>query len=146
MLRLVLDTNILISATIEQAGASSKILNAWKQDQVTLITSPVLISEFKEVLKRPRIRKYQWMSPEEVDSLVDLLTKAATQTSGELLVSVVKADPDDDYVLSAALEGAADFIVTGNIHLLELHPFQGIQILTPAEMLRVLEKSKPRKN
>lgn len=140
MLRLVLDTNILVSATIERAGASSKILQAWQQDKIELITSPVLLVELQGVLKRPRIQKYQWMEKEELAGFVAELYRAAIQTSGQRLIKAVVVDPSDDYVISAAIEGSADYIVTGNIHLLDLNPYQGIEILRPAEMLKVLLK------
>ena len=129
MLKDVLDTNIFVSATIERVGASGRILQAWRQGKLNLISSPVLLAELEEVLKRPRIRKYQWLTSEEVAGLVSLMEKAAIQTSGNKLVSVVKEDPADDYVLSAAMEGSAEYIVTGNMHLLKLNPFQGIKIV-----------------
>jgi putative PIN family toxin of toxin-antitoxin system len=139
MPRIVADTNVLVSATLVKEGASNRILQAWKEGEVELITSPVLLEELEEVLKRPRIRKYQWMTAEEIQGLLQLLNQTTVQTSGRRLVEVIPEDPDDDFVLSAAKEGIAEFIVSGDQHLLSLKEWESIPILTPKAFLEVLE-------
>lgn len=140
MLRVVLDTNVVVSATLVKEGAPNRILEAWKKGEVELITSPVLLEELQEVLKRPRIQKHQWMAPEEVEELYQLLKETTLQTSGQKLVEAVPEDPDDDFVISAALEGKADCIVSGDEHLLGLKNWEGIPILSPREFLELLQQ------
>ncbi|MFQ5870394.1 MAG: putative toxin-antitoxin system toxin component, PIN family [Candidatus Zixiibacteriota bacterium] len=140
MIRFVPDTNVLTSATIVQEGASSQILQAWQRGEVELITSPVLLQELEKTLSRPRIQKYQWMGPEEVLKLLVELKQAAIQASGEQRVYVISEDPDDDFVLSAAVEQKADYIVSGDRHLLTLGSYQDIEIVTPAAFLKILKQ------
>jgi len=64
--------------------------------------------------------------------------QVAVLTPGELAVEAVADDPADDLVLACALEGNADFIISGDKHLLNLRNYQGIQMVTPAEFLESL--------
>jgi len=138
MIRVVLDTNVLASATIVERGASARILQAWFKGEVTLITSPVLLKELHEVLERPRIKKRQWLTSAQVARLLLHLGTRATQASSALLVRGITPDPDDDYVLSAAVEQRADYIVTGDQDLLDLGEYEGILITTPAIFARLV--------
>jgi hypothetical protein len=138
MTRIVLDTNVFISATIVKEGPSGQIVQAWRRGEVEVVTSPVLLEELEEVLTRPRIRKYQWMTAEEVRTLLAELAQATVQASGKRVVQVIEEDPDDDFVLSAAVETNADYIVSGDDHLLALGSYREIKILPPAEFLKYL--------
>jgi len=64
--------------------------------------------------------------------------QVAVLTPGELAVEAVADDPADDLVLACALEGNADFIISGDKHLLNLRNYQGIKMVTPAEFLESL--------
>lgn len=138
MIRVVLDTNVLASATIERKGAPSQIVQAWLHGEIELVTSPVLLQELTELLSRPRIQKYQAMTPQEVSQLLTHISQAAHLTSGKRTVRAILEDPDDDFVLSAALEGQVDYIVSGDRHLLALGNYCGIAIVTPADFVKLL--------
>jgi putative PIN family toxin of toxin-antitoxin system len=133
--RVVLDTNVLVSVTISSTAAPDRIYQSWKRGKFSVCTSPALLEELKEVLSRPEIKNHQWMHPEEVDELISLYRRTAVLGTGEKVVYVIEDDPDDDYVLSAALETDADVIVSGDHHLLELKSFRGIDIRTPSEFI-----------
>ncbi len=139
MRRVVLDTNILVSATIAREGAPARILAAWRDGEVELATSPVLLDELSDVLTRPRIKKHQWMTEQEVAALREELQRCALHGSGERVATVINDDPDDDYVLSAAVETGADYIVSGDPHLLGLSKYAGIEIIRPVDSLDVLD-------
>jgi len=139
MIRLVPDTNLLASATIVKEGAPYQIIRIWLRGEVEFATSPVLLRELKEVLSRPRLQKYQWMKPEELSDLLTQLRQAAIQAPGKRRVKVISEDPDDDFVLNAALEAGADYIVSSDHYLLELGSYQGVKIITPAEFLEILK-------
>ena len=66
------------------------------------------------------------------------LAALAIPTPGELVLRVIADDPDDDHYLSCAIEGEADYIVSGDRHLLEIQEYQGIRILTPRAFLTLL--------
>jgi uncharacterized protein len=140
MTKIVLDTNILVSAIIA-SGYSANILDRVRSGELTLITSSHLLEEFSDVIARPRItRKYPQVA-EKAEDLVDFLrafTELVQGTPGENQVS---RDRDDDYVIACAIEGSADYIISGDPHLLDLKTHGNITILTPREFVeRVLDK------
>ena len=136
MLRVLLDTNVLVSATISPDGPSARMLQAWRDGRIELATLLPLLEEFDDVLSRPRIQRHQWMTADEIDALRTALRCAACMGPGERLVTVIEDEPDDDWVLSAALETEADCTVSGDPHLTDLHQYEGIDILTPAEFVQ----------
>ncbi|MBI1925537.1 PIN domain-containing protein [Candidatus Poribacteria bacterium] len=75
----------------------------------------------------------------EVYEFLEILERTAIKVKGELQLQVIKADPDDDKFIIAAVEGGADYIVSGDSHLKELKEYQGIKIVTPAQFVRILE-------
>jgi len=141
MLRVLLDTNVIVSATISPDGPSARILQVWRDGQIELATSLPLLEEFENVLSRPRIQKHQWMTADEIDALRTALRYAAFVGPGERLVTVIEDDPDDDWILSAALETEADCIVSGDPHLTDLDQYEGVDILMPAEFVERMESS-----
>jgi putative PIN family toxin of toxin-antitoxin system len=139
MIRFAPDTNVVVSATIAREGAPGRVLRAWLDGKVELATSRALLRELERVLQRPRIREYQKLAPDEVSRLVELIAAAAVITPGRRPVRLIHDDPSDDFVLSAALETDADYVVTGDRHLLALGSYRGTRIVQPAEFLMLLE-------
>jgi putative PIN family toxin of toxin-antitoxin system len=137
-MRVVLDTNIIVSATIARHGHADQILRKWHQGKIELIVSPLILDEIEDVLTRPRIVRQQWMTREEVKDLILRLQTAAIMVLDRLDLKVVTDDPDDDKFFAAALEGGAEYIVSGDPHLLEIKEYQSIKILAPAKFLKLL--------
>lgn len=81
------------------------------------------------------------MTRAEVDTLLQNLRNAAVLAPGRERVQVISADPDDDLVVSAALETQAHYIITGDRHLLDLGHYHGIEIITPRAFVHLLQKS-----
>lgn len=138
MIKVVLDTNVITSATILAGGHSSQVLDLWEKGEIEVVLSPPILEEIEDVLNRPRIMKQQWMTREEVQLLVRRLRQSSTVTAGALDLQVVQDDPDDDKFIVAALEGGADYIVSGDPHLKKLKNYQEIKILPPAEFLEII--------
>ena len=80
------------------------------------------------------------MREEELDLWVDALGAIATVVEGKVTGQVVKADPADDIYIAAATEGLADYIVSGDRHLLDLAEYGGIRIVTPRTFPSLLER------
>jgi len=140
MIRFVPDTNVLVSSTISREGPPGQILVAWLQGKAELATSPILLRELERVLERTQIRKYQQLKADEIAKLVKLISRAAVMAPGRRRVHVIKEDPTDNFVLSAALESEADYIVTGDRHLLALGTHRGIKIVQPTAFLAALHQ------
>jgi hypothetical protein len=139
-MKVVLDTNIFVSAIIAAQGKPAQILDAWRASRFDLVIRADIIEEIREVLCRPHIRKRHPWAREEIDAFLDSFGELATITLGELEVKVVADDPDDNMYVACAVEGEADYIVSGDQHLLKLGTFKGIKIITPAQFLEILER------
>jgi uncharacterized protein len=125
--RVVLDTNVIVSG-LGWRGAPAAILDAVSEDRLLLVTSSPLLAELRRVLGYPRLAKVIKGGAQ----LADLVAASGVVVAPNRVLTVVR-DDDDNRVLETAIEGAADYIVSGDTDLLDLGSFQGIPIITPAE-------------
>jgi hypothetical protein len=128
-MRVVLDTNILVSAVL--GGALKIIVDEWKSGKFTLILSDAIAREYLEVINRPKLR----IAADEIATTTEYLLKTAEFVTPQETVSVIEADPSDNKFLEAALEGKAIYVVSGDSHLLELKSFREIQIISAREFI-----------
>lgn len=139
MLRAVLDANVFVSALIRPKGPPGLIpLRLLKDRSFELVISPAILAEVRRCLAYPRVRKYLIASEEELDLWVASLGLIADQVEGRVRIKAVAKDPDDDKYISAALEGLAQFIVSGDDHLLALKHYEDVRIVTPRVFLDLL--------
>jgi len=136
VVRVVVDTNVFVSGAI---GSSypAQVIDAWHKEKFILVVSPSIIEEISAVLKRPKIKKFTGLTKKDIKEIIGALETKAFVTAGEIEVDVIKDDPDDNKFLACAIEGLADYIITGDKkHLLPLKNYQGIAIITPKEFLK----------
>jgi putative PIN family toxin of toxin-antitoxin system len=128
--RVVLDTNVVLSGLLFPGSVPSlALLNA---QAATVLASDATLLELLEVMSRDRFDRYV-----DRDLRQHLVAEFANACETVQIVSPIHVcrDSKDDKFLEVAVDGRADLIVTGDRDLLDLHPFQGIAILTPAEYL-----------
>jgi len=131
MIKIVLDTNVLMSA-IFWAGTPSKILDAWQERRLKLVISPNILEEYirvGEILEK----KYSSMN---LQSLIDRIAIESELFSPSLLPSSICEDPDDDKFIEAALAGNCSYIITGDKLLLKVNGYQNLKIITPSDFLK----------
>lgn len=131
--RVVFDTNILVSAIISR-GNEFLLLDAVSGGKLDLFISPSLFSEFFRVLSYPRLQKHLRAKEERIDKVLGLAFFVEPDDS----VEVIREDPSDNRVLECALAAEADFIVSGDKHLLKLEKFRGIPIIRSRSLLELL--------
>ncbi len=130
-MRVVLDTNILVSALIAPAGNPAAIYNAWEQGKFTLLTCTEHLDELRATLQKPRVADL--IKPYKAGRLVNQIKKLAEEV-GEL--PRVKRSPDscDNFLLALAEAGHADYLVTGDKSgLLVLANHKSMRIITARE-------------
>jgi putative PIN family toxin of toxin-antitoxin system len=141
MLRIVLDTNVFVSSLLSNQGLPALVLNAWRDGEYMLITSPPIIAEIVEVLESPRISGKYLIRPEDIEQLVDLLKADAIVVPGRAVVAgAVPQDPRDELFLACALDAGADCIVGGDKHLLDLRSYKNIPVLSVKQFAERLKK------
>lgn len=134
MLKVVLDTNVLISGVIA-SGYSAAILDAARRADIQLITSAHLLEEFSDVITRRHIARKYPKAAEHAEALLDFLRAFSILAPGMPPAASISPDRDDDFVLACATDEQADAIVSGDPHLLGLKQYHSIPILTPKDFV-----------
>lgn len=140
-MRIVIDTNLLVSALISR-GTPSELLDVARAGGFELCTSEVLLVELLDVLQRahlaPRLQRAGLQAAVVVEELREMALVVAPQD----VPKVIASDPDDDHVLAAAIAAGADLIASGDRRdLLPLASYEGIPIVTAREALQRLGMS-----
>jgi uncharacterized protein len=133
--KVVLDTNVLVSALVFPGGLPEKIYGLGLDGNIDLVTSAPLLVELARVLAD----KFGW-ARSRIDRALGQLLRVAELVEPTARVNEVKADPADDRVLEAAAKSKAEVIVSGDRHLLRLKAWQGIAIESPAAFVARLGK------
>jgi len=128
-----LDTNTLVSATIAR-GKEYALFELAKKGKFKLLISASIILEYKRVISARRFG----YTPKFVDELVSSILSVSNLVFPDTKLDVVKEDPDDNKILECAVAGKADFIVSGDKHLLKLKKYKKIKILKTGEFLRLI--------
>ena len=116
MISAVLDTNVLASGTISAANAPGQILNAWHARKFELVTSAHIIEELTRTFQKPYFQKR--LSSKATTNFIDLLQNEAFVTPITVQVQGVATHPGDDWIVATALSAKADYLVTGDMPLL----------------------------
>ena len=133
MLRVVLDTNVLVSAVISD-GKPRELLRKGIANQFSIIVSDSILKELANVLHRPKFKT----SEEEIHMVILALVQTSEVVDVRSRLKVVKEDRKDDIITNTAYDGSADVIVTGDKHLLKLKRFRTIKIITVENALKML--------
>lgn len=136
MIKVVLDTSVLIAALLSKSHTSAPVLvlNSWREQCFTLVMAPQLLRELVVELMRKQVPQA------DIEDLVALIAEAALHISGAYEATRLDdIDPDDNMFLAAAYEVKADYLVSlDRQHLLPLKHYHGTQILTPALFIRII--------
>jgi putative PIN family toxin of toxin-antitoxin system len=135
--RLVLDTNVVISALLWK-GKPDELLVLARDGKARLHSSGVLLDELRGILERPKLAKAIALTGLTSDELFAGYRRSVTLTRPGPLAQSWSRDPDDDHVIACALAAKADFVVTGDDDLLMLGDVEGVRIVTVADLLRTL--------
>jgi putative PIN family toxin of toxin-antitoxin system len=133
-MRLVLDTNILLSAFL-WTGRPAKLFDSIDGKHILLFTSAPLVAELADVLSRPKFARKIAATPFSIGYFLKLYNESSIAVLPDP-VPRLAPDPDDDVVIGTALAAKADFIVTGDRTLRSVAQFQGIRIVSVAEALQ----------
>ena len=131
-MRVVLDVNILVSALIK-SGKPRQLLFKIAEKKIQLVLSRGILEEFLEVTEHPKVKRY--VDENDVVAFLRVLGNIATVVKARSKFEVVEEDPDDDVVLRTAYDAKAEYIVSGDRHLLLLEEFRKIKIVTVNQML-----------
>jgi uncharacterized protein len=129
--RVILDTNVLISRLLLPESTASRAVRR-VLDRAQPLVSDDTMTELADTLSRPKFDPY--VSREDRRTFFELFARVAEWVTVTTTIRVCR-DPKDNPFLELAVDGKADWIITGDKDLLELSPFQGTLIITPAAVL-----------
>ena len=131
MIRVVLDTNTVISALLF-SGTASRLVPLWQSHRIMVLVSGDVLEEYLRVLAYPKFK----LSEADIRGLAeDELLPFVETVRVRRRLAVVQRDPDDDKFLECAVAGRATYLVTGDRDLRERNSYRGIVILTVGEFL-----------
>ena len=137
-MRVVADTNTVVSGLLWR-GNPRQVMEAARSGTLQLYTTPSLLAEIEDVLQRPKFAHRLSLAGVTARNLVMGYPALARLIEPAVIDPVILPDPDDDAVLACAVAAQAEAIVTGDAHLLDLKQYEGIPILTAAQLLTRIE-------
>jgi len=127
--KIVIDTNVFISAVLFR-GQTSRLVSLWQKGAVSVLMSPAILKEYARALAYPKFK----LTRREIRGIIEQeLLPYIIPVRVKNRLHVIAQDPSDNKFLELAKEGKADYILSGDNHLLDLKTFRGIQIITPNE-------------
>ncbi len=140
-MKIVLDTNVLVAGLLSPFGPCGDIMRMISSGNLTLCVDARVLSEYHEVLKRPKFD----FDPDKVASVLDYIEHGSWGVSSVPL-SASLPDPDDEPFLEIAISGNADYLVTGNAVHFPSELCQGVKVVSPSDFLkRTVKRQKGKK-
>jgi putative PIN family toxin of toxin-antitoxin system len=137
-MKVVLETNVLVPALIKTRKPRELLLKiAEKRRKAQLILSRGILEEFLEVVNEEKVRRY--VDEEDIVAFLRAVGSIAKIVRVRSKFKVVKEDPEDDVILRTAYDSNANYIVSGDKHLLSLGEFRGTKIVTVNDMLIIVK-------
>jgi uncharacterized protein len=137
-MRVILDTNILLSGLLSPLGPPAKLIDAWEHGVFTLVACDELVAELRDVVSRPffRARLRASAAKSLIAGLQDFSLYCRDLPSGP-----IAPDPKDSFLLALAEASQAGFLVTGDKQLLSLQSYRSTRLVTAADMARIVTDS-----
>ena len=137
MLRIVLDTSVVVAGLRSQLGAANRVLRLVAEQSVALLATPPLFLEYEDVLKRPEHQLVHGLAPEAIDQFLAELAALIEPVEVHFDWRPQSRDPNDEMVLEAAINGSADALVTYNVvDFAGIAERFGVSVLRPGELLK----------
>ena len=131
--KIVADTNVLVSFFCYPAGTVAEIMNTAIDEKVQMVISEDIIMEFESVINR----KFPGLSAQKAE-FINFIRGSFELVAPSKKISAVKKDQTDNKIIECANEAEADFIVSGDKHLLEMKRYGKIKIMAPAEFIKLI--------
>ena len=140
MMRVLIDTNVLVAGLTSSRGASHMLLQAVAAGKLQIAASPAVWLEYESVLKRDSIRALHGFSETQVDSFLSALAVWVHPIGLHYIWRPQLRDPGDEMVLEAAVNGQVNALVTHNMRDFAIAaPRFSLQVLTPAQLILTME-------
>lgn len=138
-MRIVLDTNVWLSAIFWE-GEANKIIVVCERNKVEIIITEDILSEIVGILnKEAKFQRFIENKNQNIEDLIRSILSIATLIETKIKLDIIKEDPKDNIILEAALDGKSDYIISYDKHILNMLEFRKIRILKPDEFLKLIK-------
>lgn len=138
-MKVVLDTNLLISAFITPTGEPAQVVKLLETEDFYLLLSADVFAELARVIQYPKLRTLYQYTDAQVEEFLAGIRRVALWVEELERLSVVQDDESDNRFIELAVAGSARYIITGDKkHLLKLRRYQSIEIVSAAEFLALI--------
>jgi uncharacterized protein len=137
-MRVVIDTNVIVSAFLSPSGVPAQLLNLLEQGAFELLVSEPILAEYLKALSYPRVRARHGMDSAALAEVIDDLCAASVLVEPGESLRVVPQDPADDKFFECAVAGGATYLVSGDASVQAVGEFQGIRALSPSIFFEIL--------
>jgi putative PIN family toxin of toxin-antitoxin system len=137
MIKVVLDTSVVVSGLRTRLGAGNAVLRLVAERRLVVLATPPLFLEYEDVLKRPEHQLVHGLTPAAVDAFLSEMAALIRPVEVHFQWRPQSPDPNDEMVIEAAINGRADALVTFNAaDFAKAAQRFGVLVLRPAELLR----------
>jgi len=136
--RVVVDTNVIVNRFLSPSGVPAQLIAAWQQQSIDIVVTESILAEYARALSYPAIKSRHGLMDNEIRAVIQEFARFSIVVVAEATGDRPSLDPDDDKFLDCAVAGEAQFIVSGDRHLLELHEYRGVRIVRAAVLLALL--------
>ncbi|HLZ10762.1 MAG TPA: putative toxin-antitoxin system toxin component, PIN family [Chloroflexota bacterium] len=137
-MRVVVDTNVIVNRFLSPSGVPAQLIAAWQQQSIDIVVTESILAESARALGYPAIKSRHGLKDNEIRAVIQEFARFSIVVVAEATGDRPSLDPDDDKFLDCAVAGEAQFIVSGDRHLLELHEYRGVRIVRAAVLLALL--------
>lgn len=132
MLKLVLDTNIIVSAFFWE-GSEAELIRKIEKNQAELFINKEILDEIEAVIKRPKFKELLDKTNQTPEQIIAKVISLSHSVIGPKLKNIIKEDTSDDKFIECAVNAKADYIISGDKHLLKLRKYKEIKIIRTSE-------------
>lgn len=140
MVKAVLDSNVIVSALLVSQGKPAQIIGYARSGVFRCVLSNEILQEVRRIVHRKHIQKKYNLPEEKIEELLGALQEISMWVTIQAVENIITNDPPDNLVLACAIEGNADYLVSGNLHFLNLRKHRNVKMVSPAEFLDILAK------
>jgi len=140
LIKAVIDSNLFVSGLFAEDGPTKQLQDLWANQKINLAVSEEILKEIKKTLQKPYIRERLFFFEGEEDEVIELIREKAYIVTRDLYkTDRIADDPTDNKFLACALETQANYIVSGDNHLLSLKHYHDIQIVDAKTFIKIVQ-------
>ncbi len=136
-LRIAIDTNVLVAALTNSGGAAARIVDAWVEDRLDVVSSEATLSEAELILDSQWLRRI--VPRGRIDALLDLLLTRSIRVRANPIEELPLKDEGDRRLVEAALQGGASYLITADAELLKYRGYRATEFIKPTDFLKLFQ-------